>query len=111
MSTETGSTTSDTDLDEDSGDGFSPYVRGVTVTTTATLLGILAGLLSMMQAAGPEDMTALLYLFAAILIQFPFYNLIGIDTDEFGTKDFLYITFMTFTLWFISWGILLTAGM
>jgi hypothetical protein len=46
----------------------------------------------------------------AILVQFPLYSLIGIDIDEFGTKDYLYILVMTGALWFISWGILLTAG-
>jgi hypothetical protein len=55
-------------------------------------------------------MSGAIWLIAVIIVQFPFYSAVGIDTSEFGTKDYLYIFFMTFTLWFISWGILLTAG-
>lgn len=110
MSTETGNEHAESDLDGES-EGMSSYMRSVTVTTTATLAGIVAALLSMARAAGPEDTTALIWLFALILAQFPFYKVLGIEIEEFGAKDFLYVAFMTFALWFIAWGILLTAGM
>lgn len=108
MATETGDGTTDSETESDQ--GLSPYMRGVTVTTTATIFGILAGLVSTMRAAGPGDTSGALWLVAAIVVQFAVYSAVGIDTDEFGTKDYLYIAFMTFAMWFISWGILLTAG-
>lgn len=110
MATETGTEATESDIEGKSDEGFSPYMRGVTVTTTATLAGIGAALLSMMQASGSGDPIAGFFVMAAVIVQMPFYSLIGIDTEEFGGKDYLYIVFMTFTLWFISWGILLTAG-
>ncbi len=52
----------------------------------------------------------MLVLAVAIAAQFPILRVIGIDTDDLSTKDVLYIGFMTFSLWFVSWGILLTTG-
>jgi hypothetical protein len=94
----------------ESGDRFSPHLRGVTVTTAATLLGLVAGVLSAVVASGPEDPIGLALVAGAVLVQFPLFGLIGIDVDDFSTKDYLYVAFMTFVLWFITWGILLTAG-
>jgi hypothetical protein len=108
MATETGETAeSETGT---SGKGVSPYMRSVIVTTGSTLAGIAAGVLAQMQATGPNDTIGAFFLFGAILIQFPIYQAIGIDTSDFGGKDYAYVFFMTFVLWFISWGILLTAG-
>jgi len=90
-------------------DGVSSYVRSVTVTTVATLLGIGAGAGAAFITTAPDDMTGVLVLAAAIVIQLPLYRVVGIDVSDFGTKDHLYIAFMTFTLWFITWGILMTA--
>lgn len=113
MATETGEGTEATEEvaeEVERGDSVSPYVRGVVVTTMATLSGIVAAIASAMWATGPGDPMALLYLFLAVVVQFPAYQGLGIDTREFGTKDKLYVTFMTFVLWFISWTILMTAG-
>jgi hypothetical protein len=110
MATETGDSTTESDIETESDSGLSPYMRSITVTTGSTLAGIVAALLSLMQASGPEDPTGGVFLFAAILLQFPLYSALGIDTSDFGGKDYAYVFFMTFVLWFISWGILLTAG-
>jgi hypothetical protein len=94
----------------ETGDRFSPHLRGVTVTTSATLLGMVAGVLSAVVASGPTDPIGLALVAGAVLVQFPIFGLIGIDVDDFSTKDYLYVAFMTFVLWFITWAILLTAG-
>jgi len=94
--------------------GFSDHMRGVTVTTIACLAGILAGLASAAvvgttpEAAG--DMQAVLIMGIAIFAQFPILRLIGVDISEFGIKDNLYVSFMTFCLWFITYAILLTSA-
>jgi hypothetical protein len=90
--------------------GLSPHLRGLTVTTVATVLGMLAGVGATLVASGPEDTIGLMFLGGAILVQLPLLKLFGVDTSDFSTKDHLYITFMTFVLWFITWGILLTTG-
>jgi len=121
MATETSESTADTEesvatdaeesvTTEESEDGFSSYLRSITVTTGATLLGITAGVLSNTLATAPDDTTGAIILVVAIALQFPLYKLLGIDTSDFGAKDTLYIAFMTFALWFVSWGILLTAA-
>ncbi|MFB6310400.1 MAG: hypothetical protein ABEH64_04365 [Salinirussus sp.] len=94
----------------DTGEGFSSHLRGVTVTTIATVSGLLAGVGSAVLASGPGDTVGLIVLLAAILVQFPIYYAVGIDVGDFSAKDQLYVGFMTFTMWFISWGILLTVG-
>jgi len=94
----------------ETGERFSPHLRGVTVTTTATLLGLIAGVASAVLAGDPRDMIGLALLVGAIGIQLPFYRLVGIDVDDFSTKDYLYIGFMTGVLWFMTWGLLLTTN-
>ncbi len=94
----------------DTGEGYSSHLRGVTVTTIATVSGILGGVVSGALASGSGDQIALGVLLAAIVIQFPVFYLVGLDVAEFSTKDKIYVGFMTFTMWFVSWGILLTAG-
>jgi len=120
MATETSESTAEADesvaadaeesVASESDDGFSSYMRSITVTTGATLLGIAAGVLSHTLATAPDDTTGVIIMIVAIAVQLPLYKLIGIDTDDFGAKDTLYIAFMTFALWFVSWGILLTAA-
>lgn len=115
MATETGDSTADAGESSVEGDveesgGYSDYIRKVGVTTGATLSGIAAGIVSSQFATSAGDRTALMVLAAAIFVQFPLYRLIGMDMDEFTTKSRIYIVFMTFVLWFISWGVLLTTG-
>lgn len=91
-------------------DGLSDHLRGVTVTTLATVTGLLAGVLSAFLASGPKDTLGLSILAGALLAQLPLLYVLGVDPREFGMKDNLYLLFMTFTLWFITWGLLLTTG-
>jgi hypothetical protein len=94
----------------ETGGRFSPHLRGVTVTTISTLLGTVAGVLSAVIAGGPEDVLGLALVAGAVVVQIPLFQAIGIDVEDFSKKDYLYVAFMTFVLWFITWGILLTAG-
>jgi F0F1-type ATP synthase membrane subunit c/vacuolar-type H+-ATPase subunit K len=94
--------------------GLSGHVRGVTVTTLACLAGVVAALASgvvvgtSVEAASNQQ--SLFILGALILAQFPILRLVGVDIQNFGVKDYLYVAFMTFTLWFISFAILLSEG-
>jgi len=94
--------------------GLSDHMRGVTVTTSACLGGIIAGLASaVVVGTSPEaatDMQAVLILGIAVFAQFPILKLVGVDIADFGIKDNLFVSFMTFCLWFITYAILLTSA-
>jgi len=94
----------------DTADGMSPHIRGLTVTTITAVAGIGAAFASSAVASGGGDLTGVLVVAAAILAQFPILRVIGIEQDDLSGKDIAYIAFMTFAIWFVSWGILLTTG-
>lgn len=98
----------------ESADRLTPHLRGLTVTTLSSVMGVLAALLSAALTAGAADPASdplgVYVLAGAILVQFPVLRLVGIDVSDFGIKDFLFIGFMTFSLWFVCWSILLTTG-
>ncbi|WP_332897896.1 MULTISPECIES: EMC6-like membrane protein [unclassified Haladaptatus] len=83
------------------------HMRGVTVTSVSALAGVAGAIISAMVATGPQDTTAVFALVGAILVQLPLLRLLGIDVQDFSTKDYLYVGFMTFSLWFVSWTLLL----
>ena len=87
----------------------SSHLRGVTVTAVATLAGVAAAFVSAAYL-GPAatDRLGLAIMGAFVLVQFPVLKALGIDVDDFSTKDHLYVLFMTFSLWFVTWTILLT---
>ncbi|WP_248895252.1 hypothetical protein [Haloplanus halobius] len=94
--------------------GLTGHVRGVTVTTLACLAGVAAAVVSAaVVGTGPEaasSVRTLAFLVAAIAGQYPLLKAVGVDVSEFGAKDHLYVAFMTFSLWFVSFAILLTTG-
>ncbi|WP_435196721.1 hypothetical protein [Natronomonas sp. EA1] len=93
---------------------FSPHLRGLTVTSLAAIMGIVAaGVSSVVTAEATNPATSelgLLVLAGAVIVQFPVLRLVGIDVEDFGAKDYLYVAFMTFALWFVCWAILLSTG-
>jgi hypothetical protein len=105
-------------MSTDTVDGLSGHVRGITVTTLACIAGIAAAMGSYVitgvgsgtePAVAATDSQALYLLIAAIVVQFPILHVIGVKFEDMSTKDYLYVAFMTFSLWFISFGIMLTA--
>lgn len=84
------------------------HIRGVTVTTIASLCGVLAALAARVIIDAPDDVIGVGMFAIAVLIQFPILRLIGIEVEDFGIKDYLFITFMTFAFWFMTLTILLT---
>ncbi|MFB6282163.1 MAG: hypothetical protein ABEH40_09100 [Haloferacaceae archaeon] len=98
----------------ETGAGLSDHLRGVTVTTAACLAGTFAALTSAAvvgtSTAAATDTRALVVLAGFVIVQYPVFRAVGIDVQEFGAKDHLYVAFMTFALWFMTFTILLTAG-
>ncbi|WP_222916541.1 hypothetical protein [Natrinema sp. SYSU A 869] len=90
------------------------HIRSVSVTALSALLGVGAALASAtwvgVTETAAENTQALAFVVGAILVQYVLINISGIyGEDEFGAKHYLFIAFMTFSLWFVAWGILLTA--
>ena len=94
----------------DTADKRAAHIRGLTVTMLACVAGIAAAVVSTVVASSATDTTGLYVVVVAILVQLPVLRVVGIDLEDFSTKDYLYVAFMTFALWFVSWGVLLTAG-
>jgi len=94
--------------------GLSDHMRGVTVTTVACLAGLAAAIGSATifgtTAADAVGTGQALLVATAVLVQFPILKLIGVDISEFGIKDNIYIAFITFCLWFITYTVLLTSA-
>ncbi|AGB14968.1 hypothetical protein Halru_0324 [Halovivax ruber XH-70] len=89
------------------------HLRSIGVTSSSALLGVAAGLLSYMQVGATEaaatNNTALAFVLGAIVLETVVVQLSGIyDDDELGFKLYLFITFLVFSFWFVTWGILLT---
>ncbi|MGM0604089.1 MAG: hypothetical protein ACQETB_00300 [Halobacteriota archaeon] len=99
---------------ETASSGLSDHVRGVTITTIACLSGIAAGVVSASvvgtDPASASDTLAVVIMAAFIFVQYPILKVIGVDLSEFGIKDNLFVSFMTFTLWFVTYTVLLTSG-
>ena len=86
------------------------HYRSITVTTLAALSGLAAGLASSAFVSDPTANMGLFILGAFVLGQLPVIQLLGIDLEDFSAKDHLYVVFMSFSMWFVTWTILLTAG-
>ena len=87
---------------------MSAHMRGLTVTTIAAIAGLAAGVASDAITGGnPTSEIAVAILAVTIVVQFPILHVLGIEYDGLGTKDKIYVAFMTFSFWFVSWGIIL----
>lgn len=90
-------------------DRQAQHRRSITVTSVASLGGVAAGVAAAYLASGAGDTIGLVLLFAATFIELGIMRALGVDVSEFSTKDHIYVGFMTFSLWFVTWGILLTS--
>ena len=92
--------------------GITGHTRSVVVTTITCLAGIAAGIVSAVYVGtDPADVagtTPVIVMGVFVLVQYPLYKVIGVG--DFGAKDNLFVAFLTFTLWFISYTILATAA-
>jgi hypothetical protein len=111
----TGDTSSETETGEENDGAYSQFTRSVVVTSSSTLLGMVAGIASTLFATEmvgstpqPDSLFGFGIMMAAVFAQFPLYSVIGLNPEEFETKTQLYVFAMTFFMWFITWTVLLT---
>ncbi|MFB6069109.1 MAG: hypothetical protein ABEJ90_04200 [Halobacterium sp.] len=91
-------------------DPKAAHRRSLTVTTIATLGGVAAAFASEAAISDPASRTGLLVMLAVVAVELGVMRVFGVDVADFSTKDHFYVLFMTFALWFITWGVLLTAN-
>jgi hypothetical protein len=84
------------------------HMRSLIVVAVTTLGGVGAGVASTEVAASATDQGALLVVGSALLLELVVMQVLGVDVREFSTKDQLYVLFMTFSMWYVAWAILLT---
>jgi len=99
----------------DTAERRAAHVRGVTVTFIACFAGVVAAVVANSVASSATDPLGAYVFAGAVVVQFPLHRAleaagIDLDVEDFGAKDYLYVAFMTFALWFVCWTILLTAG-
>lgn len=97
-------------------DKQTEHIDRIKRTLIASILGILAGILSYylggsVSAGGFQNdgFLGFMIMLACIVLQKHIFILLKIDTQNLGGKDWFYQGFMTFAFWFMTWTILLTA--
>jgi heme/copper-type cytochrome/quinol oxidase subunit 4 len=92
------------------------HVARIKRTLAASLIGIIAGILSywsggIPNAAGVQanGFLAFMLMLAGVVLQKHLFIFMGMDTSKLGAKDWFYQGFMTFAFWFMTWTILLTS--
>jgi hypothetical protein len=91
-------------------DPTAAHRRSLKVTTIATLGGVAAAFASEAVVADATSRTGLLVLLAVVAVELGLMRVAGVDVTDFSAKDHLYVGFMSFALWFITWGVLLSEG-
>jgi hypothetical protein len=97
-------------------DKLAAHNERILRTVIACLMGIIAGIASFLlsgqvdAATGSQSNAIIgwLILLAGIVFQRHVFMIAKIDYTSLGGKDWFYQAFMTFSLWFISWTLLLT---
>ena len=92
------------------------HVARIKRTLAASLIGIIAGILSYWSGGIPDaagvqanGFLAFMLMLAGVVLQKHLFMFMGMDTSKLGTKDWFYQGFMTFAFWFMTWTILLTS--
>jgi hypothetical protein len=91
-------------------EGLTGHARSVAITSVTALGGVIAGVASAAFAASATDQVGLAIVIGMFLVNLIVLRVIGIDVSDFGGKDHLFNAFMTFSLWFVTWGLFLSTG-
>ena len=95
-------------MSTETADRRDSHVRSLIVIAVTTLGGVAAGVATPEVATSATDQGALLVVGGALLLELAIMQVLDIDVREFSTKDQLYVTFMTFSMWYVAWAIMLT---
>ncbi len=91
------------------------YRERICRTLTACLMGVATGVVSFLavdrahlQGINGFTTLGLLVMIAGVVVQKHIFVLARLNSTPLGAKDWFYQGFMTFSLWFITWTILLS---
>ena len=97
-------------------DKQAEHIARIKRTLVASVLGILAGILSYYAGGTPgttglqnDGLLGFMLMLAGVVLQKHIFMLFGMDNSRLGAKDWFYQGFMTFAFWFMTWTIMLTA--
>ena len=86
-------------------------LRSLRATGTSTIVGIVAALVTHLLSSGPSDILfSIPILIASLFLGLGIMQLLGVNVSAFSKKDHFYVSFMTFTMWVVTWTLLLTAN-
>jgi len=85
------------------------YREGILKTAVSSIFGIIGGFISFLATGDTRsrDVFAILILLFLIYIQKPVLKKLDVNVNELSGKDWLYMGFITFDLWYVSWVFLL----
>ena len=87
------------------------HLRSLRATGTSTIVGIVAALATHLFSSGPSDiLISVPILIASLFLGLGIMQLLGVNVSAVSKKDHFYVSFMTFTMWFVTWTLLLTAN-
>ncbi|MDD1672493.1 MAG: hypothetical protein LUO82_05795 [Methanomicrobiales archaeon] len=89
-------------------DKRAEHIDRIKRTLSASFLGLAAGIAAFFLKE--DTMSGILFLAIAIIMQRYLFIPLRRNMTPLGAKDWFYQGFMTFSLWFISWTILLTTA-
>ena len=97
-------------MSTETGEELDSHLQSLIVIIATTLGGIGAGVATNTIVAGPSDQVALAMVGVALAVELVVMEVAGVDVRGFSTKDQLYVLFMTFSMWYVTWTILLSTG-
>ncbi len=95
-------------MSTETADRRDSHIQSLIVIAVTTLGGIVAGFVTPEVATSATDQAAFAVVGVALLLELGIMQVLGIEVREFSTKDQLYVLFMTFSMWYVAWAILLT---
>ena len=88
-------------------DNETPRREQILLTIVPVIAGVIAGAVSSVVAASATDTSGVL-VFAGFAVASVGIGRAATSEKVFGNKDYLFIGFLTFFAWFLTWAVLLT---
>lgn len=84
------------------------HMRGIKMSVVPAIMGFIAGVLSSPYVLPASQANfSFLILALAIYVQKYLFPPIGINSKEFGFKDWFYLAFLSFAYWYVTWTIII----
>ena len=85
---------------------IASHIKGIKMSVMPAVMGFIAGVLSSFLPAAQVSFS-LPILLLAIYVQKYTLPIIGIESKGFGFKDWIYLGFLSFAYWYVTWTIII----